>query len=291
MAKTKASTRKPKSVLEQDRYQAELSAGQLVIGVCILLMFGLGCFLLGVLIGKVDPSLQPDAVAQREAAQSQALGQPEPARQSVPPTTQPSEPEPQTTAPPPEMRVPPRVLEQEQTPEPAPPKAEPETEPEPEPQKMASESEPQDGVAKTVESVAQQQRLSPPTAVPETVAEASEPTPEPAAPSTTPENVADAPGESQAASTPPTSATTQPAAARSTFGVQIAAFETPQRADVAKQQLESKSSYQARIVTSESGRLYKVVVGSYADYATASQARDDLRSRYQYRDCFVTTLD
>jgi hypothetical protein len=36
---------------------------QLVIGVCILLMFGLGCFLLGVLIGKFDPSLRDQMAA------------------------------------------------------------------------------------------------------------------------------------------------------------------------------------------------------------------------------------
>ena len=39
---------------------AELSVGQLVIGMSILLMICLASFLMGVVVGKFDPSLNPD---------------------------------------------------------------------------------------------------------------------------------------------------------------------------------------------------------------------------------------
>lgn len=280
MAKTKASTRRPKSVLEQDRYTAELSTGQLVIGVCILLMFGLGCFLLGVLIGKFDPSLQEDAVAQRPAPTEATAAVPEePAPAPVQTSPPAAEPEP---APPPEMRVPPRVLEQEQEPMRA---QTAEEEP------ASADPEPEPDVATTVSAAAQEQRLPPAAARPQAASPAEQPEDEPESEDVAPERVAQAPAEAAPAQPEPSTAQSAEAATpRTRFAVQIAAFETRQRADVSKQQLESRSSYQAQIITSASGQLYKVVVGSYADRATADQVRTDLRTRYRYSDCFVTTL-
>lgn len=51
----KKSASTSRSFLDQDKYTAELSSGQLVIGITILLVFGLACFLLGVLVGKFEP--------------------------------------------------------------------------------------------------------------------------------------------------------------------------------------------------------------------------------------------
>ncbi|HIA47771.1 MAG TPA: SPOR domain-containing protein [Candidatus Hydrogenedentes bacterium] len=57
-----------KSNSPKNQYTAELSSSQLVLGITILMVFGLACFLLGVLIGKFDPSLSPEQqVAQSEA--------------------------------------------------------------------------------------------------------------------------------------------------------------------------------------------------------------------------------
>lgn len=49
-----------KSSGPKNQYTAELSSSQLVLGITILMVFGLACFLLGVLIGKFDPSLRGD---------------------------------------------------------------------------------------------------------------------------------------------------------------------------------------------------------------------------------------
>lgn len=52
--------RKPRGAAQKNQYSAELTSGQLVMGITILMVFGLACFLLGVLIGKVDPSIRPN---------------------------------------------------------------------------------------------------------------------------------------------------------------------------------------------------------------------------------------
>ena len=50
---------KGSAFLERDKYTAELSSGQLVFGISILLVFGLTCFLLGILVGRFEPSQTP----------------------------------------------------------------------------------------------------------------------------------------------------------------------------------------------------------------------------------------
>ena len=73
------------------------------------------------------------------------------------------------------------------------------------------------------------------------------------------------------------------------YGVQVAAFQTRQRAEVVKRELEAKSSYKADLVLSSSGRMIKVVVGSYADRQSVDKVWDDLKLNFEYADCFVTT--
>ena len=108
MARTKTNTRKSKAVPAQDRYTAELSAGQLVIGMSILLMICLASFLMGVVVGKFDPSLNPEIALESL-----------PVRESAPPGMQQNVAAVDLTAkahkePPPEMRVP-RRTEQDAT--------------------------------------------------------------------------------------------------------------------------------------------------------------------------------
>lgn len=64
MARAKTSTRKSRTKGDHDRYTAELSAGQLVIGMSILLMICLASFLMGVVVGKFDPSLNSELALQ-----------------------------------------------------------------------------------------------------------------------------------------------------------------------------------------------------------------------------------
>ncbi len=67
-AEKKKSPRKSKAFLDQDKYTAELSSGQLVLGLSALLIYGLACFMLGVVLGKFEPLAPPQAVAQQSSA-------------------------------------------------------------------------------------------------------------------------------------------------------------------------------------------------------------------------------
>ena len=91
-------------------------------------------------------------------------------------------------------------------------------------------------------------------------------------------------------STPPPPA--QPVATpvvRARFSVQIAAFNTRQRAEIVKSELESKSDYKAELVVSSTGKLVKVMVGSFAEKISADKVHSDLRDNFQYKDCFVVS--
>ncbi len=67
----KSNQNKSKSFLDNDRYTAELTSGQLVFGISILLVFGLTCFLLGILVGRFEPAVtQQVALAESETATS-----------------------------------------------------------------------------------------------------------------------------------------------------------------------------------------------------------------------------
>lgn len=56
------SKKKPnsKSFFKQEKFTAELSSGQLVVGISILILFGLTCFLLGVLLGRSEDTSRPE---------------------------------------------------------------------------------------------------------------------------------------------------------------------------------------------------------------------------------------
>jgi len=278
------STRRPKSVLDQDRYTAELSTGQLVIGVCILLMFGLGCFLLGVLIGKFDPTLRSET-EQRAANPQAEISTPEIKVSELPAAPAVATPD---SAPvtdpvlPPEMRAPASILREEpapatQTASPPPatatdatpavtvevtaPAAETTVPP---PAPSPSET-PGGGVSESVAAAAERNRIAPPSAQPQAV------------------ETAPAPAASTAAAD--AGASLMPWKG---YGVQILAV-AKDRAEGARKDLESKSSYKARVLPHARNDLYRVVVGPYADQPSAARARDDLRAR-GFKDAFVLTL-
>ncbi len=262
------STRRPKSVLDQERYTAELSTGQLVIGVCILLMFGLGCFLLGVLIGKFDPTLKPGTTGS-VAVSSGGAAQPEVTVAEITVTSATPSPAASSTesSMPPELRVPPRILNESPAPvaESLPAAAASASPPVASPASDAS-------IAESVGAAAEKNRVAPPGTSPQAVDEsASEPPPAETPP-------AAAPAEAPAAD-----------AAWKGFGVQIIAV-AKERAEAARKTLESKSSYKARVFPHTRNSLYRVVVGPFSDQPAALRARDDLRSRFGYKDAFVLTL-
>jgi cell division septation protein DedD len=270
MAKPKMSTRRPKSVLDQDRYTAELSTGQLVIGVCILLMFGLGCFLLGVLIGKFDPTLKNE-IARSEPSDQPKGGAPEvkiaePVVSRSSPSASAATAEPVL---PPEMRAPARFLAANSAPL---------TSAAPPPVPAVETALPAEG--ESVQAAAERNRVSPPSAQPQAVA----------APATA--SAAVPVKKEGAAPATPAPKPTPPAAGSSEgwkgYGVQVVAVARD-RADAALKNLQAKSSYKGRVLAHARGDLFRVVVGPYADQAAALKARDDLRAR-GYKDAFVLVL-
>ena len=252
MARTKTNSPRSKAVAAQDRYAAELSAGQLVIGMSILLMICLASFLMGVVVGKFDPSLNPDIALESVPALDSAPP-------SMPRTVAAVEPAKTRTEPPPEMRVP-RRTEQDAA------------------AGGASPSSSED-----------QARAGRPAAVKRSVT--SKPNDDPILISGAPAEAVDEKAEkAEVATASPAPERIQTGAAlRTRYGVQVAAFQTQQRAEASKRDLEAKSSYKADLVRSSSGRLVKVVVGSYADRQSVDKVRIDLIQNYGYADCFVTT--
>jgi hypothetical protein len=266
MAKPKMSTRRPKSVLDQDRYTAELSTGQLVIGVCILLMFGLGCFLLGVLIGKFDPTLE-NGIARTETS-DQPKGRAPEVKIAEPAVSYSSPPASSATAEPvqpPEMRAPARILASDSTPA---------TSAGPPPAPAVETAAP--AVGESVQAAAEHNRVAPPGAQPQAVS-ASSATP-----------VQEPPPASSAPADKPLPPAIAPSEAWTGYGVQVVAVAR-YRADAALKNLQAKSSYKGRVLAHASGNLFRVVVGPFGDQAAALKARDDLRAR-GYQDAFVLVL-
>ena len=253
MARTKTNTRRSKAAPAQDRYTAELSSGQLVIGMSIFLTACLASFLMGIVVGKGDPSLNnPDIALESVPALDSAPP-------SMPRTVAAVEPAKTRTEPPPEMRVPRRTEQGAAA-------------------GGASPSSSED-----------QARASRPAAVKRSLT--SKPNDDPILISGAPAEAVDEKAEKAevATASPATERIQTGAALRTRYGVQVAAFQTQQRAEASKRDLEAKSSYKADLVRSSSGRLVKVVVGSYADRQSVDKVRNDLIQNYGYADCFVTT--
>lgn len=249
------STRKSKTRGDHDRYRAEFSNGQLVIGMSILLMFGLACFLMGVVVGKFDPSLDPDV-----ALQSYPIEEVAPLPSSGDQTASLVRTATQTRrAPPPELRTP----------------------------RSTGNVQAAGGkrASKPKDSAVTSAKAEPAEARPKTEADKParlDPEPEKLAQSVT----ADATSQ-------PITKPVQPQATpivRTRYGVQVGAFETRRRAEVVKRDVEARSDYKADLVPSSNGRLVTVVVGSYADLPTAKKVRDDLKLNFGFSDCFVPKL-
>jgi len=243
---------------------------QLVIGMCLLLTFGLGCFLLGVLIGKFDPSLREQTAANDEAPvsapASYGLDRGD-VRAQAPRQVE-------SRGLPPELRPPQNLVEPEKptsTPEKAP---EPEVveapvaQPQPEAENPSAPAKPADPEVTQAE---------PPKATPES---------EKPAASTAPEQVQVTPPPSP---TPTPAVTAPPKSTGGNFGVQIIAVARV-KAEGVKRDVEAKSKYKAQIIPIDGDRLCKVVVGRFADRQAADTVRGEMKSKYGFSDAYVIVL-
>jgi len=265
--------------------QIEFTPGQMIIAICTLIVFGLVCFMLGVLVNKLDSSVAPDvaAITETEAAPGPATAQDTPA-----PRTQ------QTSPLPPEsLRG--GVASRNQTAD-RPDPSQPRTVAPPSANRRAEAPEPTPRPALPVSP----EPPAPPVLEPpvdEPIEEASA-SPEPESPDPTPapegrvlENAdlltLDEP--EQPASTPGPSA---PAAGETAYGVQVASVsaEREEQARRALADAERVANHKGQLVPSDDGRMLRLVVGSFADRAEATRLMESMRQHRQYESCFVQTF-
>ena len=340
---------KPKSTKGPGGAGREFSLSQRVVGICAILVYGLICFLVGVLVGRHDPSFDTRQTAAAVKPKSEVRPLPPPAPRSEPRGEQTS-PQPvimPTSAPPvrpaadagaPEAPTrTPRITER-----PAPPKEPaqgsddtrvPEKQPEgvqprrdssrngpptDKGQRPAPKNEKPPGHAKTApeapeKPVANDARpdagkpvaqgpakpkdtqppapskkpevAGPPKGEATQAGPQAEPRPGAATPSTT-----QTPGEtSPAASAEDPEPSATPPAAKGAYVIQVASFSSSNRAQAedARRRLSAHANLTAELVTSEDGKYVRVIVGNYPDLKTAEKARDALRERKGFADCFV----
>jgi len=149
-------------------------------------------------------------------------------------------------------------------------------------------SEPADATAQELlagEPPWPQKTTTEPTA--ETLAQGNAQEPEPTA----------TPAASEAVSLPeaaPPAATAAPAAQEAwVYGIQVASFAGSQRQKLAEdcqRSIEANSDLKAQLSPSEDGEYVRVIVGGYADKAAAAAACQELRKRAGFKDCFVKSL-
>lgn len=261
------------------QYSAELSPSQLVLGIAILLIFGLACFLFGVLVGKFDPSLNDRVVRVPESEQlasnlSTPTSTPNNSSESPDATAKSDSPTPAPTSKPIEEKT--IVVKSEPTKNPT------------KPTKPAT-SIPQSADVTTTDL--------PPN-------EPSKPSAEAAAPPETPEiekPTADEKKVEVPAGTPAANAEivtakvekpkvsepvkpVQPAPSGPIWSVQIAAFKSAANAETEKARLEKTIPYKVETYTPASSVWTKVLVGRYATRAEADAFRKKLIQSYPIND-------
>lgn len=294
-----SSSKRRKSLFNPQKVKDKLTPDQLVIGICLLLLFGLVCFTSGMLVSRVDSFLQSREARRKEATQENA---PErtvpapPAEPGAPPSAlgkgkqiSPRQDAPATRlAASPQAQDPrqeglkedipidlPRVPElppQTQTPD-KPAKAAPSQEkavapgarkgyvrPKPEPSKRAEDTSRDRGHERpTTAKVSGSTIAAPPT----------------------PPKAPKAPERPQA----PNAITPKKPA----FAIQVAAFKTHNRAKAEqyKQRLEANSDLKVQVVLYEDNKWVRVLLGDYPDRKSAENARAQLKKRPGFADCWV----
>ena len=277
---------------------------QRVVGICAILVYGLICFLVGVLVGRHDPSFdtrQTAAVVKPKpearplappAPRSELRGEQKSPQPVVMPTAAPPAGHPADAGAPEAHSAMPRVTERPapkraelpghvKTPQEAPEKpsandtagkpavqgpAKPKDTPTPAPSKKPVAAGLPKGEATQVGPKAQAKPAAPTPATTQT------------------------PGK-----TPPPASTTlpkpsaPPPAGKGAYVIQVASFSSSNRgqAEDARRRLSAHANLTAELVTSEDGKYVRVIVGNYPDLKTAEKARDALRERKGFADCFV----
>ncbi len=254
-----ATKRKTKSASRGEKYTAELSSGQLVIGVGILLVFGLACFLLGVLIGKFDPTLQEN-MANNDGRTSLAAAPGE----SSSAASQPEVPAIKRKELPPEMRVPTKTAV-------------------PAPKKDAT-SKPAETSNTIPESARKKtEKSAVPKPTPAKKPAAATPAPTPVKPTAT----ASQSLPKQPIPTPPKT-TPQP---KNEWYIQIAAFKIRSNAEKERQRLQRKVPYSVSLLSIPNNNYVKVIIDDFPSRAAAQKVKKELLSQYGLKDALIKKKD
>lgn len=245
--------RKSNKAAAGSQYTAELSSSQLVVGITVLMIFGLACFLFGVLIGKFDPSFE-----QQQATQSSAT-----------PVTEATTPSPTASKTPPVKSSNIDAVESKPTSTPVKEKT-----------IVVNRTPPEKPVieAPHVPLSAQPTSNKPVTPV---VTESKPPTrtsqPKVDIPADTPTSKIEVLATLKPTATPPT---TPAKPESSTWSVQIAAFKIRTNAEAEQARLETTLPYAIEIHKPAGSIWTKLLVGSYATRTEADQVRKKLVSDY-----------
>ncbi len=275
-----------KNRTKQDTLTAEFTTYQLVIGVCVALVFAIFFFALGVLVGKGDPSLNanaPQTASTQESTQESTpdnTGESTSKKAPLSPTqqllAQKSSPNSQRTPAPPRPRrgpYEPTAQDNKAVPVEKPAAETRSVELKAPPAKPVAPVKPEVKTPEKVEPVVETQEKQPPAKLTPsksdeelTPAKADEPKSTPTAP----------PAEA------PISAPLPSSAEDGTFGIQIAAFLQPDGASKAndlQKQLKSKLNIDARVFTSSDNNYSKVIIPGFKDKPEAIKACNGLKEK------------
>ena len=250
------SKKKPKSkpFFRQEKFTAELSSGQLVVGISILILFGLTCFLLGILLGRSEYARTPEFANLPQTQDLESTGAPDdPSGEQVltlgntPPTIH---------------RLP--------APQPPDPISIPEAD------TLSSPASEQDSPAAPIESPAP--------------VEDNPTTTEDVAPATTSAPEKPIPPEVSVAETPEPVVTSVDIA-NAPYSVQVGAFGKRVNAEAAKKKIESNTAYPVRLLDNPENKVTVVLVGAFQDRNAADTARIILRDKLGFTDSFIKKND
>ncbi len=294
-------TRTPKG---KKTYATELSSGQLIVAICIALIVALACFLMGVIVGRFEEPKKGTQVANGTApATSPGPRTPVASRPSREPSKSQSEGQGEQVSPVKYEQVSPAAAARIDYSKPAFPETIP---PAPAARSSraptsAAKSEEKDEAPKKPAEAADIEGSTPPPAPakesePDTKKDKPAATPpsapakveKPAEPSQPPSAARQA--ESKPATTTPARDTSGgEASKKGRYGVQVVAFSSGERkaAEQYKARLEANTELRADLVASKDGKYIRVLIGDYAEKGAAAKARDELRKRKGFADCFV----
>lgn len=281
------SEKKPRTPTRSaSRRQIEFTPGQMLIAICTFIAFGLVCFMLGILVTRLDSTLAPIEDEPTEQTAAAPILNREPQAQPAP--AAPDVPRPQQSSPTPPENLRDQVASRNETPAPGQPRT---VAPPPATRRPAPPTQP-----------------APPTTPPPALPEAPPPPQPPAEPIEEP--IAEDPAATPPPEAPPAADTprvlenvepltpeppappAEPRTGTAAFGVQIASVSIDRRdqAQRALSDAERRVGQSGRLVPTADGRMLRIIVGDFSDRAEATRLMESMRNESQFESCFVQSF-